>query len=430
MSRSFHGAGKRARPSLVAGRGGSIIILVMVTLLFTSAALVAFLDRAGTDLMVDARSAQAARLRPDAYSALEVTLAVLQDFRRADGNQLRAPSEGWSDPLGWAGWTPSDPNHTVEVSFQDESAKIPLLHADQPTLLNLFESVGYGSMAAGDAQKLVDGILGWIRQDYTPASAIQPDYQQSVLPYAAPGRSPRSMSELAAIDTVRDVFFDADGRPNDLWWQFYSDFSLFNFGRVNINAANADVLTAVGQFDTSQEQGIASYLAGTSQFSTLGRKWFQTVADLQVVTGPAGNLNAFAFTIRALRINITVHEGNATYTLSTVVAPAQGGASDIMVTATDVQKNSANATNASGATAEPATTTTLNTGSLLTVVPNAAQTSAAAKVNIQFPFTVLEIRENDEILVPPPPPVDPLAPAPPAATPALTPLPSPLPRSS
>lgn len=427
FSRNF---GVRFLPASPAGQGGSIIILVMVTLLFTSAALVAFLDRAGTDLMVDARSAQAARMRPDAYSALEVTLAVLQDFRRADGNQLRAPTEGWGDPLGWAGWTPADPNHTVDVVFQDESAKIPLVHADQTTLLTLFESPGYGSMAAGDAQKLIDGLLGWIKQDYTPVSAIQPDYPQSVLPYAAPGRSLRSLSELAAIDTVRDVFFDQNGRPNDLWWQFYSDFSIFNFRNVNINGANADVLAAVGQFETSQQQAVASYLAGTSQYSTLGRKWFQNAADLQVVTGPAGNLNAFAFTIRALRILITVHEGNATYTLSAVVAPAQGGASAIMVTATDVQKNAANATNSAGGAAEPAQTTTLNTGSQMTVVPNAAQTAAAAKMNIQYPFTVLEIRENDEILVPPPPPADPFAPAPPAAPPALIPPPLPLPRPS
>ena len=288
-------------------RRGSIIILVMVTLLFTSAALVAFLDRAGTDLMVDARSAQAARLRPDAYSALEVTLAVLQDFRRADGNQLRAPTEGWGDPLGWAGWTPSDPNHTVDVSFQDESAKIPLIHTDQTTVLNLFESPAYGSMAAADAQKLIDGLLGWMKKDYTPASALQPDYEQSVLPFAAPGRPLRSMSELATIDTIRDVFFDQNGRPNNLWWQFYNDFSLYNFRNININGANADVLTAAGQFDDTQQQGISSYLAGTSRFSTLGRKWFQSAADLETVTGQAGNLSAFTFTIRALLILITVH---------------------------------------------------------------------------------------------------------------------------
>jgi hypothetical protein len=406
-------------------RLGSIIVLVMVTLLLTAAALVAFLDKAGTDLLVAARDAQAARMRPEAYSALEVTLAVLQDFRLADGNQLRAPTEGWSDPLGWAGWTPTDPNHTVDVSFQDESAKIPLIRVDSTTLLNLFESPGYGSMAASDAQKLVDAILGWMRPNYTPVSTVQPDYPQSTLAYAAPGRAIRSFSELAAIDVVRDEFFDANGRPNALWWQFYSDFSVFNFRNVNINAANADVLAAVGQFDTNQQQDVASYLAGTSQFSTLGRKWFTNQADLQVVTGPAGNLNAFAFTIRALRILITVHEGGATYALSAVVAPP-GGATAVMTTATDVQK--AVAASASGPTGETASNITTNTGSQVSTVPTAAQTSAAAQANIQFPFTVLEIRENDEILIPPPPPPLPTdASVLPAAAPALTSLP---PRSS
>lgn len=407
--------------------GGSIIVLVLVTLLFTAAALVAFLDKAGTDLLVDARAAQAARMRPDAYSALEVTLAVLQDFRVADGNQLRSPAEGWGDPLGWAGWTPGAPDHTVEVSFQDESAKIPLNHTDPVTLLALFESPSYGSMAAGDAQKLVDGLLGWIRTDYTPVSAVQPDYPQSALPYAAPGRSLRSLSELAAIDVVRDDFFDQNGRPNNLWWQFASDFSIFNFRNVNINGASPEVLAAVGQFDDTQQQAVAGYLAGTSQYSTLGQRWFNNSAGLQVVTGPAGQLNAFAFTIRALRILITVHEGRATYRLSAVIAP-QGGASAILTTATDVKAAVANSAN--GPTGETAATTSLNPGSQMTTNPNAAQTANLARMNIQYPFTVLEIRENDEILTPPPPPPPTIAadlPVPSAAPRAVTAPPSPSP---
>ncbi len=384
------------------GRRGSIIVLVMVTLLFTAAALVAFLDKAGTDLMVDARAAQAARLRPDAYSALETTLAVLQDFRQADGNQLRAPTEGWADPLGWAGWTPGDPNHTVDVTFQDESGKIPLIHADQTTLLALFESPAYGSMAAGDAQRLIDGLLGWMHADYSPVSAMQPDYPQSALPYAVPGRAIRSMSELAAIDAVRDVFFDANGRPNALWWQFNADFSIFNYTSPNINGANADILSAVGQFDDQQVQAVGSYLAGTSQYSTLGRKWFTSTADLQVVTGQQGQLRAFAFTIRALRILITVHEGKTVYTLSAVVAPTSGGARTVQTNATDV-KNAADRA-ANGPSGETASNPNLNAGSQLNTSPSTAQASAMAKANLQLPFTVLEIRENDEILTPPPPP--------------------------
>jgi Type II secretion system (T2SS), protein K len=403
------------------GRRGSIIVLVMVTLLFTAAALVAFLDKAGTDLLVDARAVQAARLRPDAYSALETTLAVLQDFRAADGNQLRAPTEGWSDPLGWAGWVPNDANHTVDVSFQDESGKIPLIHADQTTLLALFESPGYGSMAPGDAQRLIDGLLGWMHPDYSPVSAVQPDYPQSALPYAAPGRSIRSMSELAAIDVVKDVFFDAGGRPNTLWWQFCNDFSIFNFTNPNINGANPDVLTAVGQFDDSMVQEIGSYVAGTSQNSTLGRKWFTSLADLQLVTGKQGQPRSFAFTIRALRIVITVHEGKTIYTLSAVIAPTTGGARTVQATATDV-KNAADRT-ASGQSGETASNPTTNTGSQLDTSPSAAQSSEASKANLQFPFTVLEIRENDEILTPPPPPPtssDDTSSVLPAASPAVT----------
>jgi len=386
----------------------------MVTLLFTAAALVAFLDKAGNDLMVEARSAEAARLRPDAYSALEVTLAVLEDFRQADGNALRSPAEGWGDPLTWAGWTPSDPNRTLDVSFQDESARIPLIHADQTTLINLFESAGYGQIGQSDAQRLADAILGWMQPTYTPVSAFQPDYEQSVLPYDPPGRAMRSFSELAAIDIVRDTFFDANGRPNNLWWQFCSDFSIFNFRGVNINGANPDVLAAVGLFDERQQQDIASYLAGTSNFSTLGRRWFLSAADLQTVTGPAGNLRAFVFTIRTLRITITVHDGKSLYKLSAVVAP-QGGATTVQTTATDVKKAASNS-----ASGETTATTTTNTASAISTTPTAAQTANAASANLQFPFTILEIRENDEILTPPPAP-----PQSPDDTSSLSPSPSP-----
>jgi general secretion pathway protein K len=397
---------------------GSIIVLVMVTLLFTAAALVAFLDKASSDLLVDARAAQAARLRPDAYSALEVTIGVLQDFNSTD-NGLRAPTEGWNDPLTWAGWTPAE-GHTVDVTFQDESAKIPLIHADAQTLLNLFESVGYGSMAQSDAQRLIDGLLTWMQPNYVPVSAFSPDYEQSAIPYDAPDRSLRSMDELAAIDVVRDQFFDANGRPNALWWQFCNDFSIFNFRGVNINGANPDVLTAVGQFDPEQITAISSYLAGTSQLSTLGRKWFTSAADLQSITGPAGNLRAFAFTIRALRILITVHEGKTVYRLSAVVAP-QGGATTVQTTATDAKAAASNS-----ASGEAATTTSTNTASAISGTPTAAQTAAAASANIRFPFTILELRENDDILTPPPPPPEPadagsVPPSPPPVTPGSTP---------
>jgi len=113
------------------------LVIIIVTLVFTAAALVAFMDKASNDLLVASHIAVADRLRMDAYSALEVTLATLEDFRLADSG-LHSPGEGWGDPLTWAGWDPGDGNK-ITVAFQDESGKIPLIHADREFLTSMFE---------------------------------------------------------------------------------------------------------------------------------------------------------------------------------------------------------------------------------------------------------------------------------------------------
>ena len=287
------------------GERGSIIILVMVTLLFTAAALVAFLDKAETDLLVDARAAQAARMRSDAYSALEVTLAVLQDFRVVDNNQLRSPSEGWGDPLGWAGWTPGDPSHTVEVSFQDESGKIPLIHADQTTLLNLFETPAYGSMAAGDAQKLIDGILGWMQAPSTPRvfRPCSPTTAfQSTLPVCrAPANALRSMQRTGGDRRRprRSSSTSNAGPTPCLVAASTTTFSIFNFRNVEHQRGHRrgpgggrDSSTSISQ--QRQSRGVAS--AGTPARCSTHRLQmvYQRSADLQVVTGKVGQLEALS----------------------------------------------------------------------------------------------------------------------------------------
>lgn len=388
------------RPDPSGSRPGSIIVLVMVTLLFTAAAVVAFMDRAENDLLVQAREVEAARLRPDAYSALAVTLGVLDDFISADQG-LRHPSEGWADPLTWAGWTPPD-GATVDVSFQDESGKMPLRYANSQTLLNLFQ---YWGLQPPDAQKMTDEILSWMSQSYSPVTVQQSDYEQNSIPYDPPYRYIRSIDELAAIDGVRDYFY-TDGRPNAWWWRFYNDFSIYNYRRPNVNGANSDVLTALGQFTLEQQQELAQYLAGTSSKNTVNRTWFQAPTDLAGVIGSqTGNPGQFAYTISALRITLTVHEGRSLYRLSVVVSPAQGqraAASAVMTTATDVKQSQQNAT-----TGETNNNTQVNSTAQPTESPNAAQQAAAQATNIQYPWTFLDVKENDAIVTPPPvPPPD------------------------
>jgi len=243
-----------------------------------------------------------------------------------------------------------------------------------------------------------------MQQNYVPTSLVTTDYQQGAIPYDPPLRSLRSFSELAAIDAVRDKFFGPDGRPNELWWRFCNTFSIFNFKLVNAQGAGADVLTALGQFTGDQQQNLSDYLAGAGKYQTQGPQWFDSATSLQGVMGGTGSASLFGVTISALRINITVHEGHALYRLSAVIAP-QGGATTVQTTATDIKQGASNSasgetTTANGASSSPSTTPQ----ALPSAVPTATQASAAATANLQLPYTVLEIVENDEIPKEPPQP--------------------------
>jgi general secretion pathway protein K len=381
---------RRPRPAPLRS---SVIVLVLITLVFTAAALTLFVEKAGNDLLVEVRQADARRLRQEAFSALEVTLAVLEDFRQADSG-LHSSAEGWNDPLKFAGWTPSE-GRTVDVTFQDESGKIPLSHIDLPTLTNLFV---YWQMAPADAEKLADAILGWMQQGYVYATGLNPTYPDAQVPYAEPQRPMRSFSELAAVDVAKDAFFDENGQPNENYWRLVNDCSVFNYSQPDANGANADVMAAVGQYTDIQQQHINDYSNGTGQYANQGQQWFQNTTTLASVAGLGGNAATFGTTITALRVNITVHDGQSQYRLSVVVSP-QGGATMNSTVAT----NAANAATGSAATATSQLSSTAQPSSTAT----SAATASAASQSINYPFTLLELVEDDDIPLPPPPPTPP-----------------------
>jgi len=367
----------------------SVIVIVLITLLFTSVALTAFIEKAGNDLMVQSRDSASTRLRQDAFSALEVTLGVLEDFREADSG-LHGVAEGWGDPLGWAGWAPAE-GRTVDIAFQDESGKLPLRHVDMTTLTNLFE---YWQMAPSDAKNLADALLGWMQNGYVYSTPLNPDYEQASVPYDAPGRPLRSFRELAAIDVAKDVFFDPETKqPNANYWRFVNDVSIFTFPHPNVNGANADVLTAAGNYTDVQEQHISDYLSGAGEYTQQGQQWFKDTTTLAGVAGVGGSAAQFTTSISALRILITVHEGRSQYRLSVVVAP-QGGATLNQTVAVNATAGSPSGS----ASGSGSVTNTSQPSSSATT----AQASAAASQNLNYPFTILELLEDDRIPLPPP----------------------------
>lgn len=391
------------RPSARASSRASVLVIVMITLLFTAFALVAFIEKASNDLLVEHREAQARRLRTEAYSALEVALATLEDFRLAL-NGLHSTAEGWHDPLAFAGYTPTE-DRTIDLTFEDESAKLSLPHANAQILSRLFQ---VWQLTAPEADATADALMGWMKHNHTYTTSVTPDYDRGAVPYESPGRPLRSYHELGAIEKVRDVFYDDDGRPNDLWRRFADNVSLLNFPKPNLNAAKPDVLQALGQFDPSQQQNLTDYTSGKGSYQTNGPAFFQNLNDTQRVTGgTGGNAAAFATTISALRVNLTVHDGRSQFRLSAVVTAGNA--------AQTVQ------TRATSATAKPSATNNASTNPQANQpnnptnppaagpagTPNATGQNSASR-NLNYPFTLLEIRENDEIPPPPPPPPPPL----------------------
>ncbi|HUR58293.1 MAG TPA: hypothetical protein VM029_11325 [Opitutaceae bacterium] len=387
----------RRPPSIFRDRRASVLVIVMMSVLFATFALVAFMERASTDLLVDQREVLTRRLRAEAYSALEVTLAVLNEFREAT-NGLHSPAEGWADPLGFAGYVPTE-GRVVQITFEDESGKISLPRANAQVLTNLFKN---WQLTQPEAEMLADAMLGWMHKNHVYATSVNPGYDHGPLPFEPPGRSLRTFGELMAIEKVREKFFDDEGRPNDYWRRFVDSVSLLEFQRPNINGARPDALAALGQFDPTQQQNIADYLRGEGGFAANGPQFFQSPAEAaKIAAGAQGDTSGFGATISALRIVVTVIDGRTQFRVAAVIAPP-GGATTVQATATSQRAQTSADASKTGTQRQNATNPTSPKQN-----PAAGQNapSATATRNLKYPFTLLEIRENDAIpsvLAPPP----------------------------
>lgn len=357
---------------------GSVILVVLVTIAFVTVALFAFIERSMNDLLVEHRTYAANRLRLEACSALETTLAVLEDFRLANGS-LKSPAEGWGDPLVWAGYEPEE-GRKVEITFIDESGKFSLPNVTQATLMNLFKDWG---LSETEGEIVADAILGWMKSDYVATSASAPgkdDYEREEIPFTPPGRPLRSFDELATIAVARDVFYDETGQPNELWHRFVSAFSLYSYQTPSVNGASPELLAGLGASDPSQQRQLNDYLSGRGVYETNGPGFFKSAQDAGNVLGALSPVTQLDTQIRALRIIVTVREGQSVYHINALIAPPNGATIPVAQTNktdTTSQNSSQNSNNT-------------NTGS------NSSSSSQTAK-KLNYPFTILEFRENDEM---------------------------------
>jgi hypothetical protein len=349
---------------------GSVVVVVLITLLFASFLLTRLIESSSTDLLIAVRTADRNRLRADAHAALETTLAALMDFRTVDGG-LYAPTQGWEDPLGYAGFTPRE-GVTFEVTFEDESAKLSLPRINLDTLNTLLVQLG---LSGPDATRVADALFVWMRNGHVAAESATSAtvYEQGDPPAHPPFRSLRSFDELADIAVARDFFYDEDGHPRALWTDFANAVSLYQFAASNLNSAGPVVLAASG-WDPNQVGTLQKYLA-TPVSATKARPYVRSLQEARRQVGNVAGRNLGA-QIQCLRINVTAHQGAAQLRLSALVTWAGQASLPPALAATPGNTNAATG-------GRPAASTAVQ-----------AQNRAATANTLRYPFTVLDLSET------------------------------------
>jgi hypothetical protein len=377
---------ERAKKLLFRGKNhrASVLVVVLITLVFATSALLLFIERASTDLVVHIRDADRIRLRLEAYSALETTLAVLVDFEEILGG-LHSPQEGWTNPLEWTEYEPSE-GMKVTVEFVDESGKLSFPRVDYQTWVDLFVTWG---VFDSDAELWADSIMGWSQKDYVPVSFDAPeakDYERDPIGFLPPARPLRSYSELRAIENIRDAFFDESGAPTDHYRRFQDAVSLFDYDAPNLNSAPESVLAALGKYDENQQGLLSDYRGSEGIYQGRSSGYFTSTDEVSSVLGEQGVAPGFGALIQALRINVTVSQASSSYRLSVVIAPGNG-ASVIAVPA--IPRKVSATEDESEEISEPE-----RTSSIAEQIAN-EDNSSEEPIDLEYPFTLLEIREID-----------------------------------
>lgn len=364
-----------AQPVLRARRG-SVIVVVLVTLMLAALMLVKFMESTAVELTLATRQADRDRLRGDAYAALETALAVMAEIKAIDDG-LRSPEQGWGDPYAYAGETPRE-GVAVSFTFTDESGKASLPNLDQEELVDMALALG---LTEFDARNFADGLLVWTKRDHVPQTidAEASNYERALLPHEPPGRGLRSWDELRAVRVARDFVYDEDGALTPFGAALRENASLYAFSGSNVNSL-APALGLARGWDLSQLALINDYRAGRTGRPAGAPPWFRSAGELAPLLGANANTAKLDATVKLLRVRVEVREGAASAALVAWVALED----DIALPAVSTGREEGAA---GGAADSPQTRAGGGT------TGGGGERSGAAQ-RLNYPFSILEIVET------------------------------------
>ncbi|MDB4331386.1 general secretion pathway protein GspK [bacterium] len=306
---------------------GSILIFVLVLIVLLSVIATRLMQETIQEMRYVSQQHFRDNLRTHAYSVLDLSIGVLNEFRMIERN-LHAPSQGWGDPLGYADIEPLESNVKWNVRIIDESGKVPFSSAREKDMVYLFATmVSDDSLVdEDDGQPFYDALMDWQDADDNDRDeGAEDDYYEDLSPpYFTPGQKIENFEEFRMIKGFAydfddpensGIFYGEDGRENQNFKNFRNSFSFFHDGSININGAPEFLL----RFLCGENEGLYEDLkAGPSSYSKES-SFFTSMNDpvLSRVSKKSGirlGTNASMF-----RLVITVSKGKANFKLHAVV---------------------------------------------------------------------------------------------------------------
>lgn len=269
-----------------------------------------FLEKAAEEIKYRGLFYQDDELHEVAYSALDTTLAVLNEFITVDGN-LYSPKQGWEFPLEYAEVTFEEPLE-VAVSVEDETGKIPLqlLKEEQLTELLRFLEI------EEEPEVLAKSLTYWMQpsptQNENGLSNDEEDYYARQTPsYSPPKSGIKTFEELKLIRNVNTAFFDERGTPNETLEALMNMVSLYHIEPININTTSPKVRDFLEKIERVDLPLLAQQLDDEErpQYYTSGTELPQT--------------GLIGFQAKVFKINILANRGDTRFSLS-VIAKARG----------------------------------------------------------------------------------------------------------
>lgn len=287
--------------------------MVLVLILVVSFMLTRFVERTHAEIQGEGYYVERARLRLHAWSMMEVAVAALADVKAINGS-LHSPAQGWGDILDYTKVEVPE-GLTVSFEFIDESAKLNINSLDEGSLLLLFDQMGFD---LDISQTLTNTFLDWIDSDDQARIDGAESFEYSIggLDMHPSNQPIESLEELYSVIGFRELFFDDDGLPNDLFQQLSDVVTCHQVTRLNANSANTLALMALAGLGEDQAYIIEEHLKGLDE--EMGTEDDNYIADNQELQDVVGDLPRgipLNSQISVLTIKVTVQERSNAFTL-------------------------------------------------------------------------------------------------------------------